>query len=157
MLDDVQLKGYSQRTQEAYCKAVRQVAVHFRHISIQQHARANGNVGTLRAWKEEPLPLAPLRIAKQCPLPEGQCPHGLAAGQLEKQRTEATGHQRHGIALEHGAEAAPCDHECRANGPRPHDPILLTSWRSLAARSAAVGCSAGLGAMAPAFSIWHRG
>ena len=29
MLDDMQLKGYSQRTQEAYCNAVRQLAVHW--------------------------------------------------------------------------------------------------------------------------------
>lgn len=30
MLEDMQLKGYSQRTQEAYCNAVRQLAAHFR-------------------------------------------------------------------------------------------------------------------------------
>jgi site-specific recombinase XerD len=30
MLEDMQRKGYSQRTQEAYCNAVRQLAAHFR-------------------------------------------------------------------------------------------------------------------------------
>ena len=29
MLDDMQLKGYSERTQEAYCNAVRDLAAHF--------------------------------------------------------------------------------------------------------------------------------
>lgn len=30
MLEDMQLKGYSQRTQQACCNAVRQLAAHFR-------------------------------------------------------------------------------------------------------------------------------
>jgi len=29
MLEDMQMKGYSQRTQEACCNAVRQLATHF--------------------------------------------------------------------------------------------------------------------------------